>query len=88
MLSFIVSLASGVFGWLGQVLPTSPFSGLSLSLSGFGNVLGWLNWIVPVGQMAVMYGVWLAGCAIWQVVSYVLKRLDGFTSVFGALTGK
>lgn len=88
MLSFIISLATGLFGWLAGVLPVSPFSGLSVALSGFGNALGWLNWLVPVGQMATLYGAWLAGCAIWQIVSYVMKRMDTFSGMFGSFAGK
>lgn len=83
MIAFLVTLLTGLLSWLASVLPTSPFANLSLALSGVGNALGWLNWVIPVGQMVTLYGVWLVAAAVWQVVSYVKGRFDGVLSLFG-----
>lgn len=87
MISFLVKLVSGLFQWLGTVLPVSPFTGLSLALGGVANAIGWLNWVVPVGQIAVLYGVWLLAAAVWQVVSFVTSRFGKTLDAFGGAKG-
>ena len=85
MISMLLSLVSGLIGWLTTVLPSSPFTGIQLALSGVSNAIGWLNWVIPVGQMATLYGVWLVAAAIWQVVQFVTSR---FGKTLDAVTGK
>lgn len=83
MIAFLLNLVSGLLSWLGSVLPLSPFSGLSLSLSGIADAIGWLNWVVPVGDMAVLLGVWLVAAAVWQVVHFVMSRFNAVLALFG-----
>lgn len=83
MLSFLLDLASGLMSWLAGKLPASPFGGLSLALSGVGNAIGWLNWVVPVSAMAQLLGVWLVAALVWQVVQFVTKRTTGSLSFLG-----
>ena len=83
MIAFLLNMVSGLLSWLSGVLPLSPFAGMSLALSGVADAIGWLNWVVPVGQMAVLMGVWLAAAAIWQVVSFVMSRFNAVMSLFG-----
>lgn len=83
MIAFLLNLVTGLFGWLASVLPASPFSGLSLALSGLADALGWLNWLVPVGDMLALFLVWLAAAAVWMVVSFVWQRVNGVIGKFG-----
>lgn len=83
MIAFLVNLAAGLLSWLSGVLPRSPFADMSLALSGIADAIGWLNWVVPVGDMAVLLGVWLLAAAVWQVVSFVSSRFNGVLNLFG-----
>lgn len=83
MIAFLLRMVGGLFSWLASVLPVSPFSGMSLALGGMADALGWLNWVVPVGDMLALFLVWLAAAVIWQVVQFVLKRFDGVLGKFG-----
>lgn len=83
MLSILLSLFGSLLSWLASVLPASPFASLSLSLSGVANALGWLNWVVPVGDMLTLFAAWLACVAVWQAVSFVTKRWGFAVSIIG-----
>lgn len=83
MIAFLLQLVTGLMSWLSDVLPASPFSDIVLALDGVGQAIGWLNWLVPVTDMAALFGVWLLAAAIWQVVNFVLKRFSSTLSIFG-----
>lgn len=50
MIEFITQLFSTFFEFLTGVLPQSPFQDLTLN-SAVTQWLGWLNWVVPIGDM-------------------------------------
>ena len=70
---FLACLSQTV-GWLVGVLPSSPFANISLSLSAVPNALGWLNWVVPVGDCLQLYAAWLACASAWQVAQFVKAK--------------
>lgn len=84
MIAFVLTMVSKLVEWLSGILPASPFSGLTLALGGVADAIGWLNWVVPVGQMATIYAAWLVGAAVWQVAQFVMSRFDSGLSLFGA----
>ena len=57
-----------VTGWL----PPSP---LQWTLNIDNEVLAWVNWLIPVGEMVVIAQGWLAAIGIWYVVRVVLHWL-------------
>ena len=81
MLGFIVDFFSNLVTTLSSVLPESPFSNLQIG-QGVQNALGWLNWLVPVGDMAALFAVWLAAALIIAVVSFALKKGKGLVNAF------
>lgn len=83
MIAFLLKMVGGLFSWLASVLPVSPFSGLSLALGGLADALGWLNWVIPVGDMLALFLVWLAAAAVWQVVQFVMSRFGSVVDKFG-----
>lgn len=83
MIAFLIGLVTSLMDWLSGVLPASPFSGFTLALDGFSQAIGWLNWLVPVTDIATLFGVWLLAAAVWQVVSFVLSRFNRTLGVFG-----
>ena len=73
-LGFIGDAVQGLFGWLADVLPQSPFTGLQLP-QGVDTALGWLNWLVPMGGIMALYAAWLAAVLLYRVIRFVAKRL-------------
>lgn len=72
MLSFLFGLISGVLSLLTNFLPDSPLRGVIDALYTWDTALGWLNWVVPVGQMLAVFTLWLAALVTYTVVSYAL----------------
>lgn len=57
------------------LLPESPFANLSLSKfpDAFGNVMGWINYFVPIGQMLLIMTTYLTAVMIWYTVRWILR---------------
>lgn len=57
-----------------MLLPESPFAGISLAkIPGFANVLGWINYFVPIGAMLSIFTTYLLAVMIWYGVRWVLR---------------
>ncbi|MFD5023411.1 hypothetical protein ACFWMP_31440 [Paenibacillus sp. NPDC058367] len=57
------------------LLPQSPFADLSLAKfpETFGNVMGWINYFVPIGAMLGIMTTYLAAVMIWYTVRWILR---------------
>ena len=84
MLSFLTGLISGICTFLNNVLPDSPFQGVVEGAQGMQLGLGWLNWFVPVGDLILIFGGWLAVLLIWAAVDFALTKGEG---VIGKVVG-
>lgn len=59
-----------------SMLPASPFQGFVLpELVETG--LGWLNWLVPIGDMLGLLELWLLAAAAWMLYRYLYRQLGG-----------
>lgn len=77
MLSFLAGLLRGILGFLSGVLPNSPFQDV---ISGIDNLqlgLGWLNWVMPVGDCLLIFGLWLTAALVWAAVDFALNKATG-----------
>jgi len=54
------------------LLPDSPFVALSKDAD-IQQVLGWLNWFIPVSQMVAILEVWLVAVALFYVYQMILR---------------
>lgn len=83
------SVASGVAAWgvglladliivLSAALPDDPFTLPELA-SQWETGLGWLNWWVPVGQIAAVIAAWAAAVVAFYAFRYILARFQGGT---------
>jgi hypothetical protein len=53
------------------LLPDSPFNTLSnVDVSGY---MGWLNWLVPIGQMVSVLELWGAAILIYYIYVTILR---------------
>jgi hypothetical protein len=74
-------IIDGVLDWLKDMvmavlllLPESPFKDLRLdTMPGFAQVMGWINYFVPIGTMLTIFTTYLAGILIWYGVRWVLR---------------
>ena len=85
MLNFLTGLISGILGFLNGVLPDSPFQSFLQGAQGLQTGLGWLNWVVPIGDMILVFTAWLAVLLVWASVDMALGKSTG---IFGKLVGR
>lgn len=62
-----------VLTFLLQLLPDSPFT--FESASQFRQVMGYINYFIPVGKMIAVFSAWLIAVAIYYSVSAVLRMV-------------
>jgi len=63
----IVNLLTFILG----ILPNSPFSNLSFAV--FTPYLGFINWLIPVGQMVSFLTAWGTAVLIYYIYSVVMR---------------
>lgn len=73
MLSAIAGLFGTIFGWLGSLLPESPFSDSAQITADMQLGLSWLNWVFPISEMLLMLAGWIAVCFAVTVVRIALQ---------------
>lgn len=86
MISAIVGFITGILGFLNSILPNSPFTDLLVGTQGLATALGWLNWIVPVGDLMAIFAAYLAVLLIWAAVDMALGSAG--KSVLGVVGAK
>ena len=78
MLSFMSEMLSKFFSMILKVFPTDPFMSTIYILQQIPS-LGWLNWIVPVGDMLKIMTLWLGAIVvyyIWSVIARWIKLIQ------------
>lgn len=84
MLEAILGLFNTIFGFLGNLLPDSPFTGMVQVNDSLLQGIGWLNWLVPINEMLAMMALWLVACV---AVVAVRTALDVTGSIGGKVSG-
>ncbi|MCP1187567.1 hypothetical protein [Paenibacillus sp. 1781tsa1] len=70
ILDWLTTMAKAVL----LLLPESPFASLKLAtMPGFADVMGWINYFVPIGPMLTLLTSYLGCVAIWYGVRWVLR---------------
>lgn len=71
----VVNFLLDICGKLGEgltwLLPQSPFSGLQLIID--SDILGYINYFVPIAEMVNIGMAWLTAIALWYVYAIVLR---------------
>jgi len=70
--NWLTSKLAYVVDFIMMMLPDSPFTMLSKDAD-IQQVLGWLNWIIPVSSMVAILEVWLTAIAIFYVYQLILR---------------
>lgn len=73
MIGFLVDVFSNLVRFLTGALPRSPFSDLALG-EDVHDMLGWLNWIVPVGDMLVLFNAVLVVYLVARAAVFLVNR--------------
>lgn len=68
----LIDLVASLVGLLIDFLPSSPFSGIFDYISTI-NILGYINYFVPVGTMCTIGSLWLACIVIYYVYKAIIN---------------
>lgn len=83
MIDYVSGLLSGFVGFFVSFLPVSPFAGIELEET-FSTGLGWLNWLVPFGDIVNLFTAWCAAALLVAGGSFVFKRAGALMLSAGA----
>ena len=67
-----------VFEWVLALLTTSPFSKLELP-EPIQNMLGYVNYYVPISQMLIIAGSWIGCIAVYYVYQLILRKISAIS---------
>lgn len=58
-----------------KLLPDSPFKhlGINDALNEYSQMMGWINYFVPVGTMLGILTTYLTGVGLWYAVRWLLR---------------
>ncbi len=70
--SWISGKSSELGQWMVDNLPGSPITFIQ-TYSGVSDLLGFLNWFIPIGTLIAMAELWLTAIVIWYVVQWILR---------------
>lgn len=80
MVDALFGILFSFIGWLVSALPSSPFASLVLDVDVFPNsgitgsdLFGWLNWLVPFGDMLLLLNAWLVAALAIVAIKVFLK---------------
>lgn len=88
ILQTLLGALAGLVRWAVGFLPDSPVKTFLETWSPGGVVdkgLGWLNWIVPFGDILALFGLWLVAAVVF--VAYKMIKRRALNNVIGAVTG-
>lgn len=69
IMEFLVGMLEGVL----SILPDSPFKDIPNDLGFFTDVMGWINYFVPVGTILSILTVYLGAVLIWYGVRWIMR---------------
>ena len=69
----LTSLLATVFGFLDGLLPDSPFADAFQVTQQMSLGIGWLNWLMPIGEMLVIMSLWIAACLAITAIRVALE---------------
>ena len=85
MLDMVITFITTVFGWVGDLLPDSPFDSFFTVLDTMHTGIAWLNWLCPVGECLALATVWVVACVAVVVAE---NALDLTTKIAKKVVGE
>lgn len=78
LIKSINDVANQVFQFILVLLPTSPFSKLVLP-EPIQDMLGYVNYYVPISQMLIIAGSWIGCIAVYYVYQLILRKISAIS---------
>lgn len=71
IINFLLNLIFGVFTFIINLLPESPFKNLDLSIP--SQYIGWMNWLFPFGAIINILTGWAVCVAVYFFIRWIMK---------------
>ena len=73
-IAWAIGLLANLILLLSAALPDGDIWELPTLAAQWETGLGWLNWLVPVGQIAALMGVWVAATVAYYAFQFILRH--------------
>lgn len=71
LINFVIQGASVLINVIFAILPKSPFQ--NIDFSGISDWLGYINYLLPVGEIVVILTVWGSAIGIYYIYQIALR---------------
>ncbi len=69
----IIEVLKSIFTAVISFLPDSPFKSVFSKLNLDTNLLGYLNWIFPVGEIVSIFAIWVSAVLAYYLIMQILR---------------
>lgn len=66
---------NGFINSLISFLPRDPFQGILQSVAPSGQIMNYINWFIPIGDMVNVLTIWTGAIAAWYVWQTIARWL-------------
>jgi len=56
-----------------NLLPVSPIQSYNLDFGAFAEVMGWVNYFIPLGAMLGIMGTYIGAVMVWYSIRWVMR---------------
>lgn len=84
----LIDLLSGLLSTLAGLLPQYDFTSFFVVADSMKLGIGWLNWLFPVGDAALLMGTWIGLVVAAIAAKKVLGGALGLTGFLGKVLGR
>ena len=80
----LTNMAQGIIDGFGNLLnlvsalALSPFTRIN-DITATNEVLGFINWLIPLNEMIAVMELWLAAIALWYVASKAMRWMKAIS---------
>lgn len=69
IMEFLVGLVEDAV----SILPDSPFASVVVNLDSYSDIMGYINYVIPVGTILGILTIYLSAVLIWYGVRWLLR---------------
>lgn len=73
IINFLITLICGIISWIVNILPTSPFAGITLDVP--SEFMGYVNYFLPVNLMMPVLLAWGTCIVGYKFIKWIMHIL-------------
>lgn len=73
IINLLITIVTTVITWIVNILPTSPFTDVDLSVP--SQYLGYVNYFIPVGRILPVFMLWVGAIVAYKFITWLMHAL-------------